>query len=218
MATGLLWRMKSSSPPAVSSRATVEPWVALPPITATIGAVTATPENVVKAHGIGRRPGLSGSIKARRSTPSLADDADDAAVVEEGVGLQAEDPSRLGELGGERGERRGARRARRFVVARPAVWVVDPVEVPPSAAVAEEVQPAVGAPGRLHDALGGAAGDAARSAEPGGRQLRDPQLSAVPRHLRVIPAQPGEHAPVGAHARGGVEVVAGGQHADLSAI
>ena len=137
----------------------------------------------------------------------------DAPVGQEVVVLEAEDPRRLGELGGQWGERgdggcavRARRRHRRMAL--------DTVQVPPAAAVADEVQPAVRAPGRLKDALGGAAGDAPLRGEPsGGRQLRHPQLGAVPRHLRVVPAEPGEPPPVGAEARRRVEVVAAGHDA-----
>ena len=45
-----------------------------------------------------------------------------------------------------------------------------------------------------------------------GIELGQPQVAALPRHARMVPAQPGEPAAVGRQARAGEEVVAAGQH------
>ena len=73
---------------------------------------------------------------------------------------------------------------------------------------------AVGAPLRLPDRLARAAGHQPRLVR--GVERRHPQLGAVPRHVRVVPAGPRERRAVRAEAREGVEVAARGEHARLA--
>ena len=154
--------------------------------------------------------------RPRWSLPSSVKAVDEAPVLEERVVLQAEHPRHGGELGLADLERAGCgcrRRSRR----RPSTVAAAPrprrdgVEVVPAGPVAREPQLAGGAPERLQDRLVRAAGHeplAGDGAVAG--ELRRPQLRAVPRHARVVPAEPRQAPPVRADARGGVEVVAGG--------
>ena len=137
------------------------------------------------------------STTARWSRPSLVVRADDAAVGQERVPRLAEDPQRPADLGLERGQR--------LAVA---------VEVPPAGAVGAVVQDAVRAPLGLHDRLARAARDEPSRRERR-RELRDPQLRALPRHPRVVPGQPRDPLAVRRDPRRGVEVVARGEHARL---
>ena len=122
-------------------------------------------------------------------------DRHDAAVGEECVRRTPEHPRRIGEL-------RLGRRER--VQTRP---LGEAVQVPPAAAVAGEVELAVGRPLRLGDRLVDAAGrQLGRPQRPVGGDRRDPQPRGVPRHVGVVPLEPGE--PVGGRrqARRGDEV------------
>ena len=88
----------------------------------------------------------------------------------------------------------------------PLAWVSLDIEVPPAAAVGDEVQEAAGAERGLEDRLLPPPRHQAASPKTGVlRQLSDPQLGAVPRHLRVAPARPGQSAAVGAEAGERVE-------------
>jgi hypothetical protein len=87
------------------------------------------------------------------------------------------------------------------------------VEIPPARAVGHEVEPAIGRPRRLEDRFLGAAGDADGRLRQAARiEVREIERRAVPRHVRVIPLQPGELRAVGAQHGIGIEVRAGGQH------
>ena len=83
------------------------------------------------------------------------------------------------------------------------------VEIPEAVLIGRK-QDAIGRePFGLHDRFGGAAGDdrlVGERAVVG--QRRDVQLGAVPRHVRVVPAEKADPTAVGRHARRGVEVVA----------
>ena len=97
----------------------------------------------------------------------------------------AEHPQRAAELLLARAQRAPARR-------RPAAT---PVEVPPAGPVADRVQVSVVGPFRLQHRLVRAAEQRCgpdRRRRPA--ELGDPQLGAVPRHLRVVPGDPG-HPP-----------------------
>ncbi len=136
---------------------------------------------------------------------ALDPDHRDAGVGER-VGRAAEDPVRVAELGSLLGERLWLARGRL------------PVQVPEAGAVGDEVQYAVGAPARLPDRLGGAAGDMLGGADRAvGRELAAPQLGAVPWHLRVVPLQPRDSGAVRARARARDEVGAAAQQAPLAA-
>ena len=111
--------------------------------------------------------------------------AHDAAVRQERVAREPEPPVGPAEL--------GLAGAERHVPVPGAA-----IKVPPSGAVAHEVQVSRWAPRRLHDRLLGTAGDAPRVADRAVRpELAHPQLRAVPRHPRVIPAEPRQSRSVG---------------------
>ena len=123
---------------------------------------------------------------------------DDAARVEHRVAAHAEQPRRQAELGLRRQHRRQP-------------LSVPPVEVPPPRDVGHAVQGAVRTPRGLEQGnlAAMAVRDAARRRQGAiSGHLRDPELGGVPRHVRVVPADPREPAPVGAEARRGVEVEA----------
>ncbi len=127
------------------------------------------------------------------------EERDDAVAGQRDVVVEAEHPEGLGELGGER--RKGGRHALAVVA----------IEVPPAAAVADEVQVAVGRPGRLDDRLAVAPGHDGRGAGAAPRvQPIEVEFGAVPRHAGVIPAHVGETVAAGADPRRGEEVVAVG--------
>ncbi len=156
-------------------------------------------------------------------------------VGEEHVVLQAEDPRDLDELGFARNQRARLRQSRHAAgwnglsgrrvgdlgvgglgIGGPVRVHGDRVQVPPSGAVACEPELAGGTPERLQDGLLRAAGHEPLAGERAVcGELRRPQLGAVPRHAWVVPAQPGEAPPVRADARGGVEVVSGGDEPRL---
>src|SRR5439155_6170720 len=72
---------------------------------------------------------------------------------------------------------------------------------------------AAGGPLRLKDRLGRSAGHALTTPDRAVASERaHPQLRPVPRHVRVVPAEPGQPRSVWAEARGGVEVTAGREH------
>ena len=119
----------------------------------------------------------------------------DPAVGEEGVRRPPEDPVRPPELGGARAD------------VLPRVRAL-PLQVPPAAAIADPIQLAGRAPGRLPDRLlAVATSHRPRLAERAvGRKLRFEQLAAVPRHPRQIPRQPAHPRAVGRDPGIGVEV------------
>src|SRR5438094_10259343 len=111
-----------------------------------------------------------------------------------------EDPLRAAELGGHRTQRLDAP-------------ILSPVEIPPAAAIRYEIEFAAGGPLRLKDRLGRPAGHAFTTRDRAvASEGAQPQLCAVPRHVRLGPAQPGQPSSVWAQARGGVKVTAGGGH------
>ena len=117
--------------------------------------------------------------------PGAAADRHDRAVRQEPVGRAAEDPARVGELGLHRRERLEPRA------------VHEPVQVPPAAAVRDEVERAVGGPLGLDDRLVRAAGREDGVAQgPVRGDRRDPQAGGVPGHVGVVPFEPGELRPV----------------------
>src|SRR5206468_7234572 len=77
----------------------------------------------------------------------------------------------------------------------------------------DEMEGAVRRPFRLEDRFRGAAGD-----QPGGSEsavlgdVGDPQLGADPRHIRVVPAQPGKPTSLRRQFWRGVEIVALREH------
>ena len=73
---------------------------------------------------------------------------------------------------------------------------VDAHEVPPSGRIGEGEQVAVVRPGRLQDGLAGAAEEGAPGRDPAVDQVAEAELRGVPRHVRVVPRDPGESRPV----------------------
>ena len=136
--------------------------------------------------------------------PRLRIGADDPPWAGKGIARHPENPLRRAELRRHRRQRaRGSRRQ------------VEVVEIPPARAVGHEREPrAVGRPFRLEDGFGCASGDYAwlswhaLSADVGKIEQR-----AVPRHVGVIPRQPGELVSVGRKSRRGVEIVPARKHA-----
>ena len=82
------------------------------------------------------------------------------------------------------------------------------VQRPEVGPVAEPPQREVVAPDRLHDGLAGSAGQHVLGAVGGA----DDELRGVPRHVRVVPLQPGQRDAVGGQARVRDEVGATDQH------
>ena len=113
--------------------------------------------------------------------PVGARDRDDRAIGQEPVRRSVEDPGRVGELGIHRRQR---------LETRP---VDQAVQVPPAAPVADQVERAVGRPFGLDDRLlrsaGGQAGWPERAV---GLERCDAQPGGVPRHVRVVPFEPGQ--------------------------
>ena len=69
----------------------------------------------------------------------------------------------------------------------------EPVQVPPAAAIADEMEDAVGRPFGLRDRLVEAAcGEVARTERSVVPDRGDPQPRGVPGHVRVVPLEPGE--------------------------
>jgi hypothetical protein len=88
------------------------------------------------------------------------------------------------------------------------------VEVPPVAAVGDEVQLALWRPFGLEHRFAEAAGNPTLRADVAIHvQLADPHLAAVPRHVRMVPGLPCQPRSVRAELGRGVEVVAAG-HGD----
>ena len=84
-------------------------------------------------------------------------------------------------------------------------------------AIGNEIERAIGRPAGLEDRFIVAAGDFARRAERAvARDRCDEQLGAVPRHVGMIPREPGELAAIGADARVGIEIGAFDERRDFA--
>ena len=82
------------------------------------------------------------------------------------------------------------------------------VEVPPSALIAHEVQYAIGGPAGLEDADLAAPRDQLGAADLSvAAEFGQEEPSPIPRHVRVLPGDPGQGLTVGGEARCGEEVV-----------
>ncbi len=131
------------------------------------------------------------------------EDAGDATVREECVAREVEDPLRIAEVG-------------TLVRQCPDAAALVHVEVRPARAVGDEVEPAVRVPLRLEDGLLLPAGDALPVGERAVvGEIRDAEIRALERHVRVIPREPGESLAVRARPRCGVEVTPRGDDAGL---
>ena len=87
------------------------------------------------------------------------------------------------------------------------------VQIPPAAAVGNEVQQAVRRPFRLANRLARAAGDQAWRPQAAVRvHVGQPQFRALPRQARVVPADPGQLAAIRRQTRRRIKVVAARQH------
>ena len=144
-----------------------------------------------------RRERAAARRQARQAADAVLDiGADDFVVRPETVHRAAEAPVRAAEL--------RLARAQRMHHA-----VLEAVQIPPAAAVGHEVQQAAGRPLGLADRLVQAAGD--QAAVDQAAVLRDvghPQFRALPGHARMVPAQPGQLAPVRGQARRRIKIVA----------
>ena len=160
--------------------------------------------------GVERAKGSAGEIQhGQAPEPRLCIGADNPPSAGKGIARHPEDPLRRAELRRHRRQRaRGSRRQ------------VEVVEIPPARAVGHEREPrAVGRPFRLEDGFGCASGDYARlSWHALGADVGKVEQRAVPRHVGVIPRQPGELVSVGRESRRGVEIVPARQHATGLAI
>src|SRR5438309_1545403 len=137
------------------------------------------------------------TIRGGRST----DGAEQDASTQNGVRRQAETPLRNGELGGK-----GAQG-----LDRP---LAQAVEVPIIGSVGCEVERSVGSPFGLEDRFVRAARDANGIFDAAVVSERArPELGGVPRHVRVVPAEPAELRPVGTDAWRRVKIVPFYQHA-----
>src|SRR5262249_28503692 len=132
------------------------------------------------------------------------EDTRDAALVEERVARQVEDPLRVAELA---------------LLAREGVNLTVPfdVEVRPAGSVGDEEQRAVRAPLGLEDRLRLGAGNASRvRARTVALEVPDAEIGALERHVRVVPGQPRKPAAVSARTRCGVEVATVRDHTRLA--
>ncbi len=130
----------------------------------------------------------------------LAVAGEDRLRTEKIIPAAAERPGRSGKFGRHRAD------SFRAVASRP-------IEIPPAVAIRHEIQDVVGRPRRLHDRFASAArrlADLGQSAV--GADFGRPQPGAVPGHVGMVPAEPGEVLAVGAEARRAEEIVAFGQH------
>jgi len=129
----------------------------------------------------------------------------DAAVAEVRIRRHREHPLWLPEIG-VTGTQRRQRPGARIVGLRP-------IQVPPAGAIRHEVQHTVRRPGRLEHRLTGPSGHALSCHDLSLRvEVADPQLGAVPGHLRMAPLQPGQELSVGRDDRIGVEIGTLDQH------
>ena len=151
--------------------------------------------------GLDRGQALAPSVQLRQPRAALLHvPADEPSGRLEGVGSRAQAPRRHPELGLHRRHRL-------------ALSAAPPVQVPPAAAVGDEIEHAVGRPFRLEHRLAAAAGDHPRRADRAiGKQVRHPQLGLVPGHVRMIPRQPSQPGTVGADRRIAAEVATFDQH------
>ena len=129
-----------------------------------------------------------------------------AAVAEHGERIRAELPERRGELLLAWAQR--SRRTRRF-------GQVGLVQIPPPGPVRDHVQAALVPPDRSQYGLPVAAHD---HPLPPLADRGYPQLGPVPRHPRVIPADPGQRGAVRRRGREGVEVRTADQHPDRAGV
>ena len=161
-----------------------------------------------RAHRHDRSPAGGHDAEVVEAVPG--EGHEDAAVAEHGVARLVEDPVGHADLGLDRRRPATARAPAGRTGGDGGVdrGGVEPVEVPPVGAVGEEEQVAVGGPLRLGDRssrLPATTTDGPREmtalAVGGGVELGDVQLGAVPRHVGVVPLEPGEVAAVGADPR-----------------
>ncbi len=134
--------------------------------------------------------------------PGFGVGADELLRRQEGIGRLPEYPLRLTELGLARTERMDAAGAR-----------IEAVEVPPAGAVGDEIEDAVGRELRLEDRFPGAAGNPPRARQRAvGGDLGQPQFGADPRHVGVVPGEPGEPRAIRRQSGRGVKIMALRQH------
>src|SRR3990170_358733 len=140
--------------------------------------------------------GLSDANQAQAIDALLGVDARDAPVRKKCIPGKSEYPLWNSEVGIRRGKSSH-------------VAPVRLVQVPPTAAIGDEVKFAVRAPLRLKHRLLRPAGHTHRVLQSAaGYEVRTPELATVPGHSRMVPGKPGELVAIGARARGGIEIAA----------
>src|ERR1044072_4378961 len=121
---------------------------------------------------------------------------DDRFGRSESIRRHAEDPLRHAQLG--------------FVLVNifdAAIWR-DSFEVPPATAVRSEVQNAATRPFRLKNRLRRSPRDPSRGSQFAVfAKLADPQLAAVPWHIRMVPREPGQLRPLRTQARSRIKII-----------
>ena len=139
--------------------------------------------------------------------PAQAAHRRDGAVGQEPVRRSIEDPGRVGELGLHRRQRLEP-------------WALDdPVQVPPAAPVADQVERPVRSPLGLDDRLVRPAGGQRRLAERAvGLDAGDAQAGRVPGHVRVVPLEPAQARAVRCLARRRHEVGTGHEDDRVAAV
>ena len=144
-------------------------------------------------------------MQARQLADALLNvGADDVAVCAKTVHRHAEGPVRRREFGLHRTQRIDAA-------------IGKAIQIPPATAVGNEMQYALRRPLRLANRDVAAAGDLARRTQAAvNAHVGQPQLGALPRHLRMIPAQPCQLRTVRRQARRGVKIVTFDQHCYLA--
>ena len=130
--------------------------------------------------------------------------AQDPGRADEGVGAHPENPVGLTELGRHRIKRRMR-------------VVVEPIEVPEARPVGRKMQAPVRCELGLENGLLQAAGDhRVRCHHPVIREGGQPQARAVPRHIRMVPFDPGQPGTVRRKSRRGIEIGALGQNRNIT--
>ncbi len=123
-------------------------------------------------------------------------------------------PCRLKGVGGEAKEPLGPAELCLHGAQRLYLTIQPSIEVPPACPIRREIEGSVGRPFRLEDGLGlRACHELSIEWVTVCVDLPDPELCAVPGHVRVIPSKPGQAAAIRAQPGRGVEVVS--RHQDL---
>ncbi len=177
------------------------------PARATIARVRDAKRLELRERGLDLAEPKSRLDLAEMVAPGPAGHGHDRAVGQEPVRRAVEDPGRIGELGLHRRERLEPRS------------VDQPVQVPPAAPVADQVEvPSGDHSGWTIDSSGPPAARVASPSVPSGSNAATCKPGRVPRHVRVIPFEPGEARPVRRQPRRRDEVRALDEDARVAAV